>query len=494
MGILSIGNQGNNVDLEKELKSAAEKTSKRIKDVGPALEKAYQAYRSNPDVPLNALLRGDIGQTGKLMLKSAGESMQHLVDNPEDIVNYATPLGAIGSIENAAVRAMKARAPKELAPLERAPAKSKEEIEAIAQRVAPQLTGEFVKGKGSSNVLGMSKKRFDLEKELEHDIRPTAVPEELSMFDYPAHLGNVQVGIFGDPTIAGHAIHGVAGKELPRASEQFGGPEYNLFHPEDAWASDFGAASGVQNLAMDASHQYGGAPVVGIYTKMGPAAYGHAQHLSDALMMNIARDLPNMSKSKINAFNKLVRNNPAAKDFAGIENPEIALAQMENNSAMRKQFHNLATLPTLTERLGMPNGLDVIHAGLVPELRNLETGITGHSVVELDPSIRELKEAAHPTYDTRIPRKEKTTIKQTEVPIPYELQFPDQLLDISKNPKQAPQPFGTLQMSGARQIIDPQLIDQLGLYREFIKKYTGKKKGGSIDADDALNYLTTTTE
>jgi hypothetical protein len=73
---------------------------------------------------------------------------------------------------------------------------------------------------------------------------------------------------------------------------------------------------------------------------------------------------------------------------------------------------------------------------------------------------------------------------QTEVPIPYELQYPDQLLSISKNPRQAPQPFGTLQMSGARQIIDPQLIDELGTYRDFIKKYTGKAKGGEVDLEE----------
>lgn len=484
------------MDLDKEMK-LKEMVGKDnllndfVNRVGNKLSQAYEDYRSNPDVPINYLLAGDLKGTGRTMLKGAAQSMQRLATNPEEMVNYVTPLGMVGSIENVAAREMKARPPKDVPRMERAPAKSKEEIEAIAQRVAPQITGEFVKGKtGSSNVLGMSKKRFDLEKELEHDIRPTATPEEFSMFDYPAHEGNVQVGIFGDPTPAGVAIHEVAGKKLARPSAQFGGPEYNLFHPEDAWASEFGAATGVQNLAMDASHQYGGAPVVGVYTKMGPAAYGHAQHLSDALMMNIVRELPNMTKSQIEAFNTLVKNNPAAKDFAGIHNPEIALAQMEGNSAMRKQFHNLATTPTLTERLGMPNGLDVIHAGLVPELRNLETGISGHSVVELDPSIRELKptdRAASTTYNTRIPRKPGSTINRTEVPIPYELQFPDQLLQISKNPAQAPQPFGTLQFSGARQIIDPQLIEELGIYRNMIKKYTGKKDGGSINSEEMLS-------
>lgn len=382
------------------------------------------------------------------------------------------------AIEAGKAKPMNARPPKDVPPLERAPAKSKKELEEIAQRVAPQITGEFVKGKTSANILGMSKKRFELEKELEHDIRQTEDPSELKMFDYPSYEGSVQVGVFGDPTISGKAIHGVAGKGLPRKSEQFGGPHYNLYHPEDAWASEWGAAAGLQNLAYDASHQYGGVPVVGMYTKMGPAAYGHAQHLNDAIMMNIVNELPNMSKAQIDAFNTLVRNNPKAKDFAGIEHPEISLAQMTENSEMRKQFYNLAIQPTLTERLSMPNGLDVVHAALDPDLRYLETGITGHSVVELDPTIRALKPAAHPTYDTRIPRKAGTDVMQTEVPIPYELQYPDQLLSIGKNPRQAPQPFGTLMMSGARQIIDPQHIDEISLYRDFIKKYTGKAKGG----------------
>jgi hypothetical protein len=382
------------------------------------------------------------------------------------------------------IKAMNARPPKDVPPLERAPAKSKKELEETAQRVAPQITGEFVKGKTSSNILGMSKKRFEREKELEHDIRQTEKPSELKMFDYPSNVGKVQVGVFGDPTISGKSIKGVAGKPLARESEQFGGPHYNLYHPEDAWASDWGAAAGLQNLAYDASSQYGGVPVVGMYTKMGPAAYGHAQHLSDAIMMNIVNELPNMSKKQIEAFNTLVRNNPKAKDFAGIENPEISLAQMTENSEMRKQFYGLAIQPTLTERLNMPNGLDVVHAALDPDLRYLETGITGHSVVELDPTIRSLKSATHPTYDTRIPRKPNTDVMQTEVPIPYELQYPDQLLSISNNPRQAPQPFGTLQMSGARQIIDPQLIDELGTYRDFIKKYTGKAKGGEVDLEE----------
>jgi hypothetical protein len=373
-------------------------------------------------------------------------------------------------------------------PFERAPAKTKEEIDAIARRVAPQLTGEFVRldPTKSINPAGLSKKRFDIEKELEHDIRPVREVAPPSMFDYESNLGKVQLGVFGDPTISQQDIYSIAGRKLPIPSRQYGGPRYPMYEPEDAWASNFGAASGLQSSAERASKQYGGADVVGLYTKMGKDSYGFAQHLSDALMKNIMISLPDMSKKQIAGFNKMVRNNPDAKDFAGIENPDIALAQMEKNPEMRKQFSMLATTPTYTKAFNMPNGLDVVHAVLEPDLRNLERGMTGYTAIELDPNVTHLHatdRASTTTYDTRIPRKEGAEVQQLEVLAPYDLQYPDQLLAISKNPKQAPQPFGTLMMSGARQIIDPQHIDEIGLYRDFIKKYTGKKKGGKVHPD-----------
>ena len=367
-------------------------------------------------------------------------------------------------------------------PFERAPAKTKEEIDVIARRVAPQITGEFVRlnPKQSVNPAGLSRKRFEIEKELEHDIRPVQEVREPATFDYAANEGKVQLGVFGDPTITQQDIYEVGGRRLALPSRQYGGPRYPMYEPEDAWSSNFGAASGVQSAAERASKQYGGVDVLGLYTKMGADSYYYAQHLSDALMKNIMPSLADMSKKDIAGFNKMVRNNPKARDFAGIENPDISLAQMEKNPEMRKHFSKLATTPTYTEAFNMPNGLDVVHATLEPELRNLERGVTGYSIVDLDPSIKELHAASHPTYDTRIPRKAGTEVQKLEVPYPYDIQYPDQLLAISKNPKQADQPFGTLMMSGARQIIDPQHIDEVGLYREFIKKYTGKKKGGAV--------------
>lgn len=398
-------------------------------------------------------------------------------------------LKAIKEAESATAKTARAigKKPREVPPpFERAPAKTKAEIDAIAQRIAPQLTGEFVRlnPKQSVNPVGKSKKRFEYEKTLEHDIRPYTEIIEPENFDYAANQGRVQLGIFGDPTLSQHDIYGIAGRELPVPSRQFGGPRYAMDKPEEAWASNFGAASGLQAAAKQASQQYGGADVVGLYSKMSQDSYDFAQHVTDSLMKNIMLSLPDMSKKDIAGFNAMVRNNPKARDFAGIENPDIALAQMEKNPEMRKQFYWRATTPTVTEAFNMPNGLDAVHASIIPELRNLETGITGHTVVEIDPDVTHLHASdrgATTTYDTSIPRKAGTEVKKLEALTPIELSFPDQLLEISKNPRQAgPNAFGTLKGQGARQIIDPQLIDEIGTYRDFIKKYTGKKKGGAV--------------
>jgi hypothetical protein len=102
----------------------------------------------------------------------------------------------------------------------------------------------------------------------------------------------------------------------------------------------------------------------------------------------------------------------------------------------------------------------------------------------MDPSKKILLPAEHTTYTHRIPRLEGTEIMQSEAPIPYQLQYPDQLLEISKNPDQAPRPFGTISMGGASQINDAQHVDQISKYLEYIKKLTGKKKGGAVKMAD----------
>ena len=366
--------------------------------------------------------------------------------------------------------------------LERAPAKSKQEIETIAQRIAPQLTGEFVRGKaGTQSVAGKTQKQFQREKDLPVDIRPTSGerlpdPEKL---DYEKLKGSVFMGIPGDTSITGKSIYGVGDIRMESPSPQHGGPMYG-YGKEDPtfWASGINAARRVQNLGREIQGQYD-APVLGKYIMMGPEGLPYAQHFADANLQAI--DLSKMSKKQIEAFDELLRKGSPKSgprpSFPGIEDKNEAYLHFSFDPELRKHFNQLMEMPTVTEKLNLPSGKDVRFAVTEPELRNLETGVTGTSVGRMRPDIRELELSAHPTYSHDIPGE---FMGSTKYPVPYELSFPDTLKSVRENPAQAAQEFGSLKMIGPRQIIDQQMVDEIKQYEEAMKRLTGKKKGGAV--------------
>lgn len=439
----------------------AVKDAERLKRLRDNMEKSEQkkvSFSDNPDAMMMELSESK-------MAKAANDDEVHMAG------------GGVSKLAKVA----KAKKVEELTKLERAPAKTKAEIEAIAQRIAPQMTGEYVResAKSAKTVAGKTKKQFEREKTLEHDIRPTGDERPLpETVDIESLKGNIMMGIAGDPTITGKTVYGVAGEPLKSPAPQHGGPYYGLGQDDKFWASQLGAAQGVQNRAGALSQLYE-APVIGNYVKMGPDSYSYAQHFADTNLQNIHPE--RMTKAQIEGFNELVRKGSAKSgprpSFAGIENPDLAYLQFAVDPELRKHFGNLMQMPTITEKFGLRSGQDVAHAVTEPDLRNLEIGVTGKSLGLMRPDVTELKLSEHPTYSHDIPGQ---FIGGLKYPTPYELMFPDSIKAVRENPAQAPQEFGSFKMSGPRQIIDPQMIDEIKQYEEFIKKYTGKAEGGEI--------------
>jgi hypothetical protein len=367
--------------------------------------------------------------------------------------------------------------------LTRAPAKSKQEIEAIAERIAPQVTGEYVRIKPESavTVAGKTKKQFQKEKTLPVDVRARTAEKTPKTVGIETQKGDVMIGIPGDPTITGKDLYSVGETVLERPSPQFGGPLYGLYHDKDHfWASGLGAARRVQNLAREASEQYG-APVIGKYVMMGPESINYAQHFADANLQAI--DLSKMTKRQVEGFNKLIRQGSPKSgprpSFPGIEDKDAAYLHLAEDPELRKHFNALMQQNTVVEAFNLPSGQDIRYAITEPSLRDLETGVTGHSMGRMRAEIpsTELKLSEHPTYSHDIPGE---FLGSSRYPIPYELSFPDTLKAIRENPLQAPQEFGSLKMVGPRQIIDQQLIDEIKTYEDRMKALTGKKKGGAV--------------
>jgi hypothetical protein len=479
------------------------KTSKALSPVLTAYERAKQLIEAEK-------AKKQIRKAQGGMVDSAPEeAIKNTITDPQafrmldmDLANLAlmnqpqrmagggvVHMSKAGSATDAAVAFEKAKKAAEKAakanpaPLPRAPIKTDKEIMAIAQRMAPQVRGDFVRNpSGTQGVMGLSRKQWEREQGLVHDIRDTRPLEEPPVVDYKDLRGEVKVGIKGDPTLTDKTIYAVDNNVLREPSPQEGGSMYGVNSPA-AWASGPIPATTVSNLSRNASRQYGNVPSFAEYVKMGPDSHAYAVHVSDALLQ--AMHPERMTKKQLNGFNQLIKNGDPNygrfPNWAGIENPEEAFLQLAAHPDLRQVFYNTATMPTITNAFGMPNGLDVVHATLDPKLRNLETGATGRALVRIDPNVSSLPLSRHTTYERDIPGH---SFGQTKFPMPYELSFPDTLKSIKENPVQAPREFGSFGMVGPRQIIDDQFIDEINRYNQMMDDLLKKKKGGAVHMED----------
>jgi hypothetical protein len=370
--------------------------------------------------------------------------------------------------------------------LPRAAPKTKEEIRPVAQRMAQQMTGEFVRPdpKKSINPAGKSLKQFQMERELSHDIRPTEgrtlLPQEVA--DIEKQLGMLKIGVSGDTTIADKTLYRAGPYELDLPSPQYGGPLYGL-GGEGAWASNNPVAATFQKRVQELSQANKDAPVLGQFLAMGPQGSNFALHFADANLRAI--DPSKMNKRQIEQFNELIRKGSEKSGprpgFPGIEDKESAYLHFAFDPELRKHFNAMMQLPKYTEKLGLPDGRVILHAITEPELRNTEVLTSGLSQMRLDPSVNpaDLLMSAHPTYSHVIPKVPESAISRTRYPVPAELEFPDVAEFIKKEyrPRDATRVYQT---ATPRQMVDPQHIDEMKMYEELMKEYTGKKAGGEI--------------
>jgi hypothetical protein len=431
--------------------------------------------------------------------KLASKSRVRISDNPDTMRLELATGGAVkmvaggltaakGAAKTAAKGAAKAVKEEKLSvpyDIPRAPAKTKEEIRPIAQRMAEQMTGEFVRPdpKVSKNPAGKTYQQFLMEKELEgrHQYRKTKDVPEPEAADIEKQQGMVKFGISGDTTMADTELLRAGPYQMEDAVPLHGGPRFPL-GGEGAWASNNPIAANVQKRIGEMSHFFD-APVLGQYMTMGPAGSMFAQHLADANLQAI--DLSKMTKSQIEQFNKLIREGNKKSGprptFPGIQDKNEAYLWMAFDPKLRIHFNELMQKPTVTGALNLPDGRIILDAVTEPELRNKEIMTSGLSQFQFDPSIRpeDIPLSMHPTYTHLIPMKQGAPVTRTRYPTPAELEFSDVANFIRQN-YPAKEFTRTMQTSSPRQLIDQQAIDEIKMFEEFMKQYTGKKKGGAV--------------
>lgn len=390
----------------------------------------------------------------------------------------------------------------EAAAAKRAPAKSKEEIEAIARRMAAQTQPGFVRAseEQSINPAGKSQLLYEMEQRTPMVVESTIADRPVPNVDYEQQLGKVIVGVPGDPTMGQVAVPGSldaptrGGKQLVQVGDVrpetpvqlYGGPRYGANLDETFWASNLSPARAVQNLVQEMAQKYGAEQVLGKYIKMSPESSRFAMHNLDALISVLQPE--KLDKDKVELLNNLVRKgNPKHKfpEFAGFEDPINVLLQAQMNSKLRKQISEVLEKPSVAKQVGFPFPGKVVQTAITePELRNVETGVTGFAMGKMNPEGK-LSFSSHPTYDYDIPGQ---AIGRSKYLIPSEMSFPDFTAWYRSRPdvQAKVDPINMMKSYGPRQVIDQQYIDEIKMYEEAMKRLTGKKKGGLMKKSSKL--------
>ena len=375
-----------------------------------------------------------------------------------------------------------------------------EKIRSLAERIAPQTQGEFVRKskdpKETRSVEDKSLKQFKAEQSMPMVVENNTPIGSPSEFNPSGYEGNVIVGVPGDPTLGGvlsveelgptrgtRQLRQVGDVVLDEPVQLYGGPEYGLDKDKAFWASNLTAARGVQNLVNDLGLDR---PVLGQYIKMGPGSENFAQHNLDALLSVMQPH--NLSREKKDALTEMIRRGyPQGKkgqktfeSFSGFDDPNQVMLESSLDSDLRKWIAESLKMPKNMKPFEMPEGRYVATAITNPELRNLETGVSGFAVGEMRPGA-DLLLGPHPSYSHDIPG---TLIGRTRHPLPIELAFPDTYQKTTEeliNKPKGTQHFGLFKMSGPRQLIDNQYVDEINEYLDQMKRLTGKKEGGAVD-------------
>lgn len=381
--------------------------------------------------------------------------------------------------------------------LPRAAPKTKDEIRAYAQRTADQLNaaqqGKFLRadptGK-SENAAGKSKAQWQMEQGLTHNLQPLGLPlDPIKTANIEDQLNMLKMGISGDTSVSDQMLHQAGQYALQSPSEQQGGSMFGLrkrFNPA-AWASNVPVLENLQRDVGEFSKAYGDVPVIGQYNSMGSQGTNFAQHFADANLEAIASH--GLTPDQAEQVNKIIKMGNAKSgvhaDFPGVEDPAGAYLYFSFFPELRKHFNDIMTKPDYTTKLGLPDGRVILHAITDPELRDMPVLTSGRAQYQLvpgqDPKTLPLSE--HSTYTHNLPREPDAPVTQTPFPVPAELEFSD-VTEYAKPRYKPSEMTRVMQTASPRQIVDPQHIDEIKQYEDFMRQYTPqsekKKTGGLI--------------
>jgi hypothetical protein len=378
--------------------------------------------------------------------------------------------------------------------------RSKQEIQGEAERVSRQMMGEHVrdprKPNDSANLADRSMAEVERLKGINYTLEDIKDLPEPIIID--PKLGDINIATVGDITVADKRLVDMNG--YPIESVQQGGPFFGLGKrgqtPDDDlwWASEYQAAKNYQTRVDEIANHFGVDKLTAQHYAMGQRANNFAMHFADANLKAI--NTFGAPEEGIEGMNKLIREGYsladkktgerkyfAWPDFPGVENVDEAYKYFRQDPEARKWFNDRMKKPTVTDKFGLPNGLDFQYAISDEVLRNMEKNLTGRSVGEVYRGSGLKDTANHGTYDTGIKGR---FLGRSKYPTPVKLSYSD-AYDYTAARKRPSDVTGTLQKVAPHQVVDDQYLNEIGEFNYLINKYTGKRKGGLVDDDKELS-------
>jgi hypothetical protein len=442
---------------------------------------AFKEGRGKLDIPSEGMKAG-----GKVSISNNPDTMMLEVNN-QKMKNGEPAYGAGKLVTTQAVKSTKVPPPIKF-PVTRGP--SIPEIRAMAERMAPQVMGEFVRAaptpsnpKPSTSVVGKTQKQFEREKTLPieyQNIKEPVTPEE---FDYAKKKGALLIGGAGDVTPGNRMLVSIDEQPLSTPVHLQAGPEWEMYNPS-AWAASDQMAKTYMNRAGKAAEAYDADPYLH-YHKMTPDANFYAMHHLNSILGHLRpeelmlRD-PKLYQQMVEEIRTRDVGYGKHPEFEGFEDPLNLQIHAQMDPNFRRHLSAIFNGPKFTERYGLNSGQDVLAATSLPELRDLEPGASGYAIVPLDVKapLRNF-EADSQTYDTGFPKAGPSG--RSKYPSPYQLIYRDTLNWMKENPSEnKSSEFGRMNMIVPKQQIDNELIEAIGEYQRRMKELTGKKKGGAI--------------
>ena len=346
---------------------------------------------------------------------------------------------------------------------------------------------EFIKPnpKLSQNPAGYSREQWERNQTYKHDIRPTHTFSEPTIISPESIEGQPIVLHGGDRTIGGAEIHAVNNEQLTEPSKQYAGASFphekDDLGIDDYWASQYNQALALQNKALKAYEETGKMPI-GLFTTMGPEVGNYSMHNLDVALKMLNNKNP--SKAQKQAFKTIMQQGTKTygshPDFVGLDDPEALRAQLEANPDMRRLFIDRLETGKVYKPLDLPEGLAIRHAITEPELRDVPTGMSGFTAGIIDPTKELRPNISSTTYDTDVPGN---YLGRMQLQLPWQKYFPKNAKQISENPKQKNNAFGTMQALRTYETLEPQTVDELMRMYEIIKG-NSFKEGGQVQNFD----------